>query len=561
MSNPSGPSNAKNHESLLFDENFQRFPLQKIENLGQEVERLHENDKSYGISKKRHLGIYYTNALLAKKLAKDCVAQLDDKKVPKVLEPSSGNGIFIYAYLEAMLTRRPKLSPIEFQEIIDSCYLVDIDQLAIDTFQNSFSDYFSEFYGMEVSFPDENALTADALFVNEEGAFRNLHCYFNCPTGFDLVMTNPPYRMLKANRKDGSKALSEIARFERILKTTKHFKFLQGVPNLYKLFVEAICFDWVAPDGVIGLLIPQSLLKDSQSTLLRMALLSEFQLSHVYEIPENSAHFTGVGQAFSMFSAKKGNATTNVEIFDVKVDGSTQILSTLPMSIISRINRNQSLHVIGKKDLAFIEHLSSLPSISERHDLVNMRGELDMTLDSHHITDESTNLELIKGAQLSHYQIFPSGLYVKEDFLERPKGRWSKDSRLACQQISNSNQTTRLKWSLVPPNTILANSANFISILNDDLFGNSEIDLLYLLAVLNSRMLNKRFKILSPNNHVSNLEISTFPLVVPNLKTQSEISQMVQEYLRNLNSNLLASIDEKIERVFGLSPTMSGWEK
>ena len=184
-----------------------------------------------------------------------------------------------------------------------------------------------------------------------------------------------------------------------------------------------------------------------------------------------------------------------------------------------------------------------------------------MTLDSHHITDESTNLELIKGAQLSHYQIFPSGLYVKEDFLERPKGRWSKDSRLACQQISNSNQTTRLKWSLVPPNTILASSANFISILNDDLFGNSEIDLLYLLAVLNSRMLNKRFKILSPNNHVSNLEISTFPLVVPNLKTQSEISQMVQEYLRNLNSNLLASIDEKIERVFGLSPTMSGWEK
>ena len=560
MSIPVGPIYLENYGLFPFDENFPRIPLQSIEQLGQEVERFHENDKSYGISKRRHLGIYYTNALLAKKLAEDCVAQLDDIRVPRVLEPSSGNGIFIYAYLEAMMTRRPKLSPLEFQEIINSCYLVDIDQLAIDTFLNSFSEYFSEFYGMKVSFPPENTLAADALFLNKEGAFRQLHHHFNSENGFDLIITNPPYRMLKANRKDGSKALSDITRLEKILKNTNHFKYLQGVPNLYKLFIEAICFNWLAADGVIGLLVPQSLLKDSQSSLLRMTLFSEFRLSNVYEILENSAHFSGVGQACSMFSARKGKKTTNVQIFDIKEDGSAKILSTLSMDVITRINRNQSLHVIGNKELPLIEHLSSLPTISERHDLVNMRGELDMTLDSHYITDVTTNLELIKGAQLSHYQIVSSGLYVNEDFLERPKGRWSRDFRLACQQISNSNQTTRLKWSLVPPSRVLANSTNFISIINDDLFAKSEIDIFYLLAVLNSRMLNKRFKILSPNNHVSNLEISTFPFVLPSKNIQDGIARMVQTYLKNLDSKLLRSIDEKIESVFGVSNTIMKWE-
>lgn len=551
----------KNLELFSVGENFPRFPLQKIELLGQEVERINENDKSYGISKKRHLGIYYTNAFLAKKLAEDCVAQLDDIKVPKVLEPSSGNGIFIYAYLEAIMVRRPKMSLLEFQEIIDSCFLVDIDELAIDAFLNSFSDYFSEFYGIRVSFPKRNTLLADALFENEGGTFRQLHQHFSCQNGFDLIITNPPYRMIKANRKDGNKALSDITRLEQILKTTNCFKYLQGVPNLYKLFVEAICFRWLASGGVIGLLIPQSLLKDAQSSMLRMSILAEFRLSHIYEIRENSVHFSGVGQAFSMFSAKKGDTTSNVEIYEVTEDGSTQLLSDLSMNIVRRINRNQSLHVIEKKDLTFIEHLSSLLTISKRHDLVNLRGELDMTLDSHHITAEVTNLELIKGAHLSHYQIFPSGQYVKEDFLDRPKGRWSRDFRLACQQISNANQTTRLKWSLVPPNKILANSTNFIAILRDDLFGDSEIDRFYLLAVLNSRMLNKRFKILSPNNHVSNLEIASFPLVIPDQSTQIEISKMVQTYLRNLNSKLLTSIDEKIERVFEVPPTMIEWGK
>ena len=117
---------------------YNQIPLLFIELLGREVERLNDDDKSFGISKKRHLGIFYTNAILASKLAEDCVALLDGVVIPKVLEPSSGNGIFIYAYLEAIRKRRKNLTELDFQNIINSCFLVDIDNLAIESFLATF---------------------------------------------------------------------------------------------------------------------------------------------------------------------------------------------------------------------------------------------------------------------------------------------------------------------------------------------------------------------------------------------------------------------------------------
>jgi hypothetical protein len=71
-------------------------------------------------------------------------------------------------------------------------------------------------------------------------------------------------------------------------------------------------------------------------------------------------------------------------------------------------------------------------------------------------------------------------------------------------QIQNMNSNRRLKWTLIPPGYVLANSCNFVSIDPQTLGDFGILELYALLGVLNSGIQNERFKLLSPNNHISN---------------------------------------------------------
>lgn len=77
--------------------------------------------------------------------------------------------------------------------------------------------------------------------------------------------------------------------------------------------------------------------------------------------------------------------------------------------------------------------------------------------------------------------------------------------RLVCQQISNQTQRVRLKFIVSNENDILGNSCNYITVPVDDI----EI----VSALLNSALLNWRFKITSTNNHINNYELDELPLI------------------------------------------------
>ena len=86
--------------------------------------------------------------------------------------------------------------------------------------------------------------------------------------------------------------------------------------------------------------------------------------------------------------------------------------------------------------------------------------------------------------------------YLKYDFGKR---------RLICQQISNAASARRLLFCYCAPNDILGNSCNYIS---------AEANILARLnIILNSPLLNWRFRITSSNNHINNYELDELPIV------------------------------------------------
>lgn len=82
---------------------------------------------------------------------------------------------------------------------------------------------------------------------------------------------------------------------------------------------------------------------------------------------------------------------------------------------------------------------------------------------------------------------------------------------------------------------------------NDD-----DVDIFFLLGVLNSSSIDWYFKHTSSNNHINNYEINNFPIPV-NCSNKHEISDAVRKYLDNRDVNLLAQIDMMVYKAFNIA--------
>lgn len=511
-------------------------------------------------TRQRENGIFYTNFHLAQLL----IAQaLETSNSPNgaFLEPCVGGGAFYFAFIEQSMQKKSG-SYQDLKEILGRCYIADNDSLAIETLRKTAPAFFQSKFGYRIEIPTENIFLGNSLWSTEDNSIRDFRKIFNRPDGFDFVVTNPPYKLIKGNKRHAKNVSNELIDLISTIKTSKKFSYVAGVPNLYKFFVEAIACNWVSERGLIGLLIPRSLLGDSQSEALREHLLNEFKLGSIFTIPEGSDYFKGVGQAFSMFVAEKGSPTSQIVFAEVPALKQDQIAKSEPISLatIRKYSAGSAIHNVGIQGQNLLIHLEKFPTISSLPGVINLRGEFDMTLDTNFLSKAETELQLIQGQHLGHFRLQPSLKYVANEFLNRPKGKWVKKGRIACQQICNMNQVRRLKWAYVSEGKVLGNSCNFISIDFEGLWALPEEMIFYFLAILNSSLLNERFKLLSPNNHVSNGEIDSLPVGDLSAPEIQQIVELSQSLSMEFQSKIFEKLDNLVLKHFELKEADRYWE-
>lgn len=523
-----------------------------LEELSLMPEALAAEDDQEGLSRQRNNGVYYTSFALAEILVKQAILE-KGSSTGSFLEPCVGGGAFFYAFVNrAMLDT--KGSQEDLQGILDRCYIADNDPVAIENLLEIAPLYFQAKFGHAVQIPKRNVLVGDSLWEAHGKSVRNLPGLFDQEEGFDFVITNPPYRLLKKNSKDGEHAANLTTTLAKKAKSTNDFEFLQGTPNLYKLFTEAILKKWLKKNGVAGLLVPRGLLSDGQSSALRHFLLSRFKLGQIINIEEGSLHFRGVGQAFSMFTAHEGSRTDTVVFAKIPTEtgSAPKATSTLQLSDVAQYSSTHALFDMPKQSFNLLRNLSKASPVKNLEGIVNFRGEFDVTLDAGFISPDPTGLVLVHGANIGHFQLKKPTAHVDPKFLDRPKGKWVAGPRIACQQISNMNQQRRLKWAFIPEGHILANSCNFLAV--DEAFPpNASGELLfYLLGIMNSSLMNERFKLLSPNNHVSNTEISSFPVGQFNSEIGRLIANQASLISGNFNPAGFEVLDRLVSQCFGI---------
>jgi len=514
---------------------------------------------------KRSNGIYYTDLVLADYMVDELFkfkllnpTELQDKLF---LEPCVGTGNFVFSYLKKI--SQLKLSKQIIRNIINNIYVNDIDANAINVYKEMFTLFCKSYFDIKIDASYFKERVGTGLLFNvdsNEIKYRHIKDVFPnvaAKGGFDIIITNPPYKNLKAERNKYSNQTNYDKDKKKYAQISSHIKnsftlSADGVLNLYKLFVEDIFKTYSNMNSVISLLIPSTILTDKTCEKLRNHLLEYNKLYSVNTINENNPYLNAQ-QAVCTLLVKKGGHTDKFFINNSLADQKTT--QTIDFQSLKDPSSGNPIYYASDTDYSLIKTLKTLPIIRDLKFIINKRGELDLTAHKSYMTSSKTKLALIRGKNIGLYNLNTNENthFVNPDFLNlNAKSQYINSDRIACQQVSNIHKERRLIFSFIEKGNILANSCNFIMANNNSY----NIDIYVMLGLLNSKILNWYFKLTSSNNHINNYEIDSFPIPVKS-KFLPEIGKKVKEYLQTGKAEILKEIDALSYKAYDLTESRS----
>ena len=512
----------------------------------------HSMDKLH----RKQTGSYFTSLDLTYSMMKELVESLP-RNVRKTLynktflEPCVGTGNFVFAYLR--VCRELKFSNENFIELLNNIYVCDINKSAIELYCKNLKIIAQSWFGITLADSYfETHIGSGLLFDVDSNNIRyiSIEEVFDLDasrTGFDIVVTNPPYKNLKAERAHYQSDEQKNNDKQKYLQignlSNQYFSYSTfGTLNLYKLFVEEITERYLSPTGICSLLIPASILSDKSCTKLRTRLLDRCSVKSIRLIPENS-NYVDSSQALCAILLQNGEKTDEILIDNAFNGNISQGTYTAIDSIIDDSTGNAIL-ILSENKYHVRNLMRKHPVIKDIKYINNLRGELDITLNKDSIVADETKYRLYRGRHIGYFKTIelPEKEYVSDNFVKSTaKQQYIYQPRLVCQQIVNRSKKRRISFTLVPPNSVLANSCNFISILpNQD-----NVDLYFLMGILNSELIDWYFKLTSSNNHINNYEIDNFPIPI-SYKYKDKISNLVQQYLYNGNEETVVNINKLV---------------
>jgi hypothetical protein len=142
------------------------------------------------------------------------------------------------------------------------------------------------------------------------------------------------------------------------------------------------------------------------------------------------------------------------------------------------------------------------------------RGEINQTIYRKFITDDPTDTRMLKGVEIAQYRIkaklsqgevewFDAKKYQKKHAIPPQVSA----RRIATQRITGVDERLRIVATLAGPDWYFADSTNSIVVSQE-----SPYSIEYILALLNSKLFQWRFKVTSTNNNVGTNELGGLPI-------------------------------------------------
>jgi hypothetical protein len=398
--------------------------------------------------------------------------------------------------------------------------------------------------------------------------------------GFDAVIGNPPWDVLRADAGDQQKRDESRTDYRATLRFLRHARIYRhqggGHVNRYQLFVER-ALQLLKPGGRLALIVPSGLATDHGSSALRQALFNETHVDRVLGFDNRRAIFPIHRDVrFLLVTARKGESTERLvcrfgqsdpQALDELPDDASDDPQDAHTVAISRAVLEQwdqehvALPWVTRRtdfELLSLVH-SRVPALSAAEGWqVKFGRELNATEDREHFVirtadERSDVLPVIEGKHLEPFRALlangrlciprlRAGALVDAD---RSFGR----ARIAYRDVASATNRLTLIAARLPPGTISTHTI-FCS---QDTLG---VDAQYcLLALLNSLVANYLVR-LRVTTHVTTAVMAR--LCVPRPAQRSSPFQELARLARALERTGLTGHDDTYARLNAIAAQLYG---
>lgn len=401
-------------------------------------------------------------------------------------------------------------------------------------------------------------------FSHKASAWFDSEWMFGIRNGFDVVIANPPYVFTrKMDFTDEFKKYVKEYYTSRIKSTHIKSKSKQsGKINLFGLFIiKAIVL--LNDDGNMVYIVPNTLLRTTTYDLIRKFILDNTQINRILDL--GGGVFEGVTASTIIIQLKKGeNASNKVEIIS-KID--------------DLMNEKFSKSTIEQK-----KYVRNISYSFTTHSDNNVEALLDKIEGNHHklgdycidiiegivahkhliIDAPKEGFEpLIEGKDISKFIVKLPRNWIdwksNEIHRKRPDYLWATLPKILIQRISGGSNPIVAALDETKYKT-------FASVNNLVLKEAYEKSYLYVLGILNSRLINYYYANKFSNNSTLTVNISkTFlealPLDINHNESENKISQIVTKIINqakvssksNLLDNMYKELNLIIYKMYGLT--------
>ena len=367
----------------------------------------------------------------------------------------------------------------------------------------------------------------DMFEQNTSASFFDAEWMFDIRGGFDVVIANPPYKIV--SKDDVLKPFYD----------STYIVARGGKRNLFHLFFER-GIKLAKKSGVLSYITPDTYFSGNDTEALREFFVKNVDIKTVVHYPEKEKVFENVTQAVAVIVLIKQqhgkgfhiiSKNTNSYIDYASVTKNTKYIFKATDDIVERMN---------KSTLSF-------GAICDGY-----KGDVNLGLKKEFFTtyEEDDCLPLVRGIQITQYLYVPGDEYC---FIEALSKNHSNKERIVFQEVSNMGLSQRIKGTILK-NVICGDTCNLL-FSNDNRFDNRTI-----LAVLNSKAVNYYFKYFNQTNHVPIGEIRKIPFPSIAKEDQEKLIDIVDRILNTKRDNpnadtssLEQQIDYIVYHLYGLT--------
>ena len=478
---------------------------------------------------RKNIGQVFTPAPIAKFMAD--MFDLNTENI-SILDPGAGTGILTAALCDRLIQIK---SPLKIK--VDA---YENDKRVLPFLNNNFLKIKEEFqksiHNFEFNILNKDFIEHNSDFINPDSLFSNT----GDKVSYNFIISNPPYFKLQKSHRQSL-----------LMK-----KIVHGQPNIYFFFM-ALSSILLANNGQLVFITPRSYCSGLYFKRFRKWFLEKVKLMHIHTFESRRETFNSkvLQETIIIKGVKKESKPQNIIIsssYNSDLDNSIKI-KTEYENILQSNDPEQIIHIPSNNlDIKILQLIrswknkfSDLGFRISTGPVVSFRATKHLSSDVNF--DGLKKVPLLWMHHLNNFRIqFPNRNFKKPQTInvspESAKLLLKNKNYVLVKRFSSKEQKKRIYAAYYSKNDFhinyigIENHLNYIWKPKDEL---STTESLGIMAILNSSLIDKYFRVVNGNTQVNASEINNLPF--PSYVKILEIGKTIMSF-KNIDDNLINSL-------------------